>query len=733
VNDRDGGDISRRKFLLTAAGTAGAAVTGLSWAGPCPPPLLSVEGGTTAQTECVPSTPGQLPRLTLTSAAASGTYGWTVGHAFRRGDVPAGAFITSDASSTQADVRNRWSDGSVKFAVLSGVSPFTQGQAKAITLATTTASPGGASVAEPTSLDVSVAFTGDVSGVYTLQSCLGVDRSSWSKSGAGRVRQILGPVMSEFHYYRPTTDAHVAVWFYVRRYASGATEVETVVENGWLQVASPGLRRYAVTVSVAGATKYSGSLSHYHHSRWSRVDWIGTDPKITPRHDAAYLRSTKLVPNYGYTSPTSQAWSDPGAPSTWGTPLNNENPIPLDVGNLSPAMGDYGYHESIGLMPRLDALYVTCQDARAYRSMVGNARCQGRYSLHYRDETTGRPFKVSAPVGDSSYSTTVGFASGSSTTKYGTEGGSVSLPSTSGQTFNTYTPTHAHAPPYLAYLVTGRWVFMEQCQFNANFNWLCVPITRQGASGILMTSSGALTTRGVAWSWRTLGMAACVTPDSSTGLDGGLQAEYRGMCAANSTYYDTTYSAPSAPYANGLHGLAEYDYSPGETRPWMLDFVVAALGFVSDLEVVTGSAKTAHDRLRDWNYYWIVGRFGTTTANYCWQDAPQYSMAYGPAGYSKPSQYYSTWSQVYAANSLGTTCSVTGDPRNVSSDPNGTIVTGYWANLTPGLAYAVTHGAAGASAARALLAQAPTFKACEAGAVQYGGFHNNPIWGVVPR
>ncbi|HVZ35288.1 MAG TPA: hypothetical protein VG963_22835, partial [Polyangiaceae bacterium] len=272
---KERGDIDRRRFLIGAAGAATTAATGLAWAArPCPPPTLSVSGGSSVSTPCKADTPGLLPSIKLTSAAASGSYGWTVGHAFKQGDVPSGAYITGNSGTLQADIRNRWPDGSVKFAVLSGIAEFTQNSAKSIALATTSAAPSGSNVAEPTNLDVSVTLSGTGAGTYTLQSCLGIDRSTWSRGSPGRVRQILGPVMSEFHYYRPTSDEHIAVWFYVRRYANGATEVETVVENGWLQVASPGQRDYSVTVSVGGASKYSGSLHHYSHARWSRVDWI---------------------------------------------------------------------------------------------------------------------------------------------------------------------------------------------------------------------------------------------------------------------------------------------------------------------------------------------------------------------------------------------------------------------------------------------------------------------------
>src|SRR4029079_12791888 len=125
-------------------------------------------------------------------------------------------------------------------------------------------------------------------------------------------------------------------------------------ENGWMVVASPGQKDYAVSVNVGGSTRYSGSLNHFHHSRWARVDWVGTDPAVTPKHNAAYLRSTKLVPNYGFTSPSSAAFSG------LATAIN---PAPFALGNWTATMGDTGAQAAIGILPMWEALYCTSGDS----------------------------------------------------------------------------------------------------------------------------------------------------------------------------------------------------------------------------------------------------------------------------------------------------------------------------------------------------------------------------------
>jgi hypothetical protein len=145
-------------------------------------------------------------------------------------------------------------------------------------------------------------------------------------------------------------------------------------------VAAPGERDYSISLNVGGSTVYSASLSHYSHSRWSRVDWIGTNPQITPTHDPAYLRASRMVPNFGYTSPSSAAFS--GLASAL-------NPTPFALGNWTANMGDTGFQASIGVLPQWESLYCTSADARAYAATISNNRGSGRWPIHYRDENTG--------------------------------------------------------------------------------------------------------------------------------------------------------------------------------------------------------------------------------------------------------------------------------------------------------------------------------------------------------
>ena len=282
--------MKRRDFLKASVGVSGTFIPGYVLAGlnPCPPSSLSVQGGTSSFAGCETESASALPSLHLISEAPAGTYGWTVGHPFRRGHVMTG--VGAEGLSIQCDVRNRWPDGSVKFAVLSGISSIDKVAQVKLTQGS---SASGAAIPENRILEILGSKDVTLSlGGYGQVSLRALAGSSATKGAntAGRVRTaISGPVMSEFHYMGIPSggDAHLRVWFYVRVYANDTMEVETVVENGWLQAASPGQRIYTASLRIMDTVvnvNDGATIQHFHHTRWSRSDWIGGDPKITPRH-----------------------------------------------------------------------------------------------------------------------------------------------------------------------------------------------------------------------------------------------------------------------------------------------------------------------------------------------------------------------------------------------------------------------------------------------------------------
>ena len=245
--------MKRREFLISTAGLTGVAAgfPVLAAPRPCPPPTLGVKEGTSTSSNCA-AAPGALPVTTLTAGGAPGTHAWTYGQAFREGDVPCATGLIADGADLQMDVRNRWPDGSVKFAVLSGVSNFSGGSTVRISLRT--GSPrAGADVPAISAGDVGVteiAF-GDFGkasldvGAKATYSPRNVGNKKWS---AGSIRTVCDWVQSCARSTSIRPRLVTTTWrlcWYVRKYSNGNVEIEFSVENGWVFV--PLIRRTRIT------------------------------------------------------------------------------------------------------------------------------------------------------------------------------------------------------------------------------------------------------------------------------------------------------------------------------------------------------------------------------------------------------------------------------------------------------------------------------------------------------
>jgi hypothetical protein len=197
--------------------------------------------------------------------------------------------------------------------------------------------------------------------------------AAWSAGDWGTPTQttVSGPQMSSWTYRKPIGgDAHLVAWLEVRAYRGGRVEVLPWIENGFLKVAGPTSKSATATFTLGGTQRFSQALTLLNHQRAvlasgsTLTHWVGGDPQVTPRHDAAYLMATKLVPNYR-------------ANSSANSPLFGRlatSYTPLDLANFPDAMGTAGYHPSIGLLPEWDVAYLSSAgDPRAYRAVVINA------------------------------------------------------------------------------------------------------------------------------------------------------------------------------------------------------------------------------------------------------------------------------------------------------------------------------------------------------------------------
>ena len=525
--------------------------------------------------------------------------------------------------------------------------------------------------------------------------------------------------MSSWVFRKPVGgDAHLVAWLEVRLFLGGAVEVLPWVENGYLKVAGPTSKNAEYAFTLGGKERFRRSFDLPNHSRSVLVSgasfshWLGADGQTIAVHDKAYLQASRLVPAYGATVPASSS----------ALTHTVQTYTPLQQANYAPAMGMTGYANAIGLLPEWDVVYLTCNAPGAFAGVIANAYSAGRYGIHFRDENTQRPIKFSSypnlVIGGGG-SNGIADAGSSSTNNY--------TPVSQGTVPPTWDTPHHPSIGFMAYLLTGRFYFMEETQFSATINYLKnSDYQRKFSGGVFQTNVGANTTRGAAWAIRTLSQAACITPD-----DDPLRADFVASVAANAEFYYATYIAQPnnpfgfvAPYSNYTSGEGYYSEAA-----WMQDFFTAAIGYTIDLD--PGIPAVSSSRLVAffaWKAQSIIGRLGgTASTDYLYRHAAVYTVAVAPGEnpnfINGTGPFYKNWGEIYAATMKTANPGTTGPLENGHfPDP-----TSYWGNLQPAIAYAVQHQVEGAQAAYARMRGAPNW----GNLTQAWG--EGPVWSVVPH
>jgi hypothetical protein len=615
------------------------------------------------------------------SSPITGNLPFTVGLVFKQGEMTGTPVL--DIPNQQVIVKRRWNDNSVKHAIASGLIALSANTPQTVTVLSGVAPTGTLTAGDIQAANPQASVSLGIYGTVNLSSLLGTPLRTW----------ISGPQMVEAHYRANVgNDQTLVVWFHVRYYSDGHVWIRTIVENGYLDVTTAD-KSYVPTVIIGGTTVYNNGgavLTQYAHTRWSSDGWIGGDPQVTPKHSTQSIIDAKFVPNYLMQSPSSAALD-----------ALYQAYNPMENGGWTQTMGDTGFQPQIGLLTLWDSLYITSgADARAYRSVIANAKALNSYGIVWNDSATQLP-----------------------TTPSGRPTWTVDGPEMGGETAIgagplTWDLAHHGSAGYLAYLITGDYLFLETMEDQAAASYLLNSSGYgSGTSRILQQQ-----TRAVAWANRSIGQLAAVGPLDS------IVADYQSLLANNVAYWNTQANLPNQ---NPLGYLYSYEIGSypgtGNIAPWQQHFWVQTFGFLGDIEPLSDPAQLTS--LRGWLYRSIVGLLGSVGPGvYCYTKASNYTIQIAPSNSSAPTTWYTSWGQVYQGTfgSQNTSCGTTLEGSS-GSDP-AAAATGYWGNLMPAIAYAVDHGAAGSSAAWSRLTSATNWST-----ILSSGFADTPIWGIIPR
>ena len=221
--------------------------------------------------------------VTVRAAANSAEKGGSVtfGQVFKRGDVKQGVLVSAPGASAQADVKRKYEDGSVRFAIISVMVPKWPPE---MTVALSDGVPDSSAKSMP--VRAADLLKTDFDATVTLRLSDGAERSASARkllaaAEANARTWLEGPVATEWLLDGPLAgkdgqaDPDLRVQFQVRAYAGcKAVRVSVVLENCLDTWAGNIGYDVAVTLGKEGKLAYAKKgVDHRRLSRWRKVFW----------------------------------------------------------------------------------------------------------------------------------------------------------------------------------------------------------------------------------------------------------------------------------------------------------------------------------------------------------------------------------------------------------------------------------------------------------------------------
>ncbi len=419
--------------------------------------------------------------------------------------LPAGAArdaVAVGALATQTDVKTRWPDGSIKFAVVT--SRVTADGTYAITAGAAAA--GRARPVWPAaSLELAIG-----PGRWRAELPASIGDLWLDGSLVTEARAMVTPMMGglEHPFFRVIYD--------VRAYADGVTRLDVTVENT-LDHALAASVRYQVAITLNGQPVFRrDAVDHRYLARWRHVSWSrDVESEVTPDF-TPFVRANALPEYLSSVDGPARAITGPGFDI-------------LETGALTVPMNAHGGRPEIAPYPDWTAQYLVHkrQDQRAY--VLRHGELAGSFGIHIK-APDGRRL-ISIDEHPNFWLDRRADADGRP--KQGMSRGVAE----SGD--NAHQPSLAFVP----YLVTGDRFFLDEMKYWANF---CLLWTfqdshsnqRGGSEGLLASNE----VRGIAWALRNLADAAAYLPDHDE-----MKAHFRQKVVNNLAWLDQHAATQTTP------------------------------------------------------------------------------------------------------------------------------------------------------------------------------------------
>jgi hypothetical protein len=417
-----------------------------------------------------------ISRMTFTRGWA--TFGLALPPHAARTAVQVGTF------PTQTDVKVRWPDGSIRFAVVT--TKIAAPGSYLITASNATA--GGATGAMPPQASVQLTIHGRPFTAAALPAARG---DAW----------LSGPLVSEQRsVVAPGMHPFLRVLFDVRTYADGASRVDVTVEN-CLDAEAADQVDYDVAVTVGRRPVFRElDVKHKYLARWRKVFATGglVEADVTPDFGSAVAADAlpAFLPTIGRPA---RELAGRGVSAT-GFDI-------LAFGDLTVPMDAHGGRPELAPYPDWAAEFLVHKTPAQRAYLLRHGELAGSWGVHVRGtdgampslDTPGLGYYWLDPRWKDPGNMSGGFRGPRGHLEHRAQPGDI-----------------AHQPSlaYVPYLLTGDRFFADELAFWANFCLIgsfASDDNRKGPQGLLIGNE----VRGIGWGLRNLADAAAYLPDDS--------------------------------------------------------------------------------------------------------------------------------------------------------------------------------------------------------------------------
>jgi hypothetical protein len=613
-----------------------------------------------------------------------------MGRYFAFSEYKAGVNVSVDGVNleTQVDIKNRWPDGSIKFAVFAFVVPKIEANAK-VTLSfdsvaasvppvQTTKSP----VAEfleigDAEFDVTVVQNKVKIKASTLANAL--QPKFWTRGNIASTFTLVDHSAARLFDFGETNlralrpSFQVTVWHQLKlakiRYTLEATNVDAFEDSTYsVKLLS---NKFGESASVILS---EDQVEHPVATRWTRSTWVGADIKpLSIKHNIKYLSRTGVLPNYDPTQIIAEPYI-----SALSTDFATKSSRLFAAGFWTQSMPAPGGRAEIAMFPQWAVEAAISGDYRLLAILEKQAELAAAWPMHLREGQSNRKFdKAGADALGSPISLyarpnlQISIANGYWNSAY--------IPVVDRINFgtkikpNSWVPDGSHQPSayLIPYILTGDPWFLEQMQFWASWGaFLAMPTPTNGFYGRgPVNTSGQLSgdIRSQAWVFRNRVAAAVFSVDASkekqyfTELTesaitiaeairdvrgGGKEttAEWKwGETIGRNSFYPNLGISPLRDWHAGYSGYvtaASVEFDPSRplekaTPPWQMAFMLLSLDHAKQLGFRT-------DRLIEWTAPFFTAPLKkSSTANLI-------GIYVLPSVAANPSRNLRTWDEVLA-------------------------------------------------------------------------------------